>query len=186
MEPNLYKRCAPVGVDVSIGKLQEDLFIELTQEGWEHYNSYPRVYLINKGTDKEPMNYFDEEYSGVLFDDTMTVNSFFIAADERTYDGTQGVWKQDVSMIVQEQLDKLYSEGNDRMDEQLVNQIRQAIKARNWDMRLKGVVTGVEKVFKKFNIDYKGMATTDVGNYCVIRIDFTLLYDNTKYSNPIR
>jgi hypothetical protein len=183
-----FLRRDPVGVDVTINKIQRDLFFDLTERGFTHYDAFPRIYLVDDGKNKTPMNFFDDEYKGVLFNDKMTVNSYFIADKERTFDPKELIYKHDVSLIFQAQLNKikLFGEDKSRKDEAFINEIRLSIKKRNWEKRLTGIVTGVENVFSKFKINYDKMNLNDIGTFCIVRFDFELLYDNTIKSNPVR
>ena len=186
----LITRTQPVGVDVTIGRLQRDLFIELTNIWNRDYESFPRIYKNHKGDDVLPEWCKENgEYTGdLLFDDTKTVNSFWVVDDDRTYDHKKYVFTHNAAMIVQAKLDKLYKDCKDksRLDEKIVDDVRRAIKATYWTSRYKEAITGIDKIYSDFKISDKKKYFYNMSNFCTVRFNFVLLYDNTLQSNPLK
>lgn len=180
----LIEKDCPVGVDRVIAKLQKDLFIELIEAGWRDYESYPRVYINKKGDDMIPEHYKGNgEYSGsILIDDTRTVNSFFIADDIRTYDPKKFKWTQNVAFIIQANVERLYKERKtkNRPDEEMITDVRLAVKKKFWEERMSGIITGVDKVYSGLKISYDKKYFDNMSKFCIARFNFTLLYDNVE------
>lgn len=181
------KEC-PVGLDAVIQVLQRDLFIDLTKRfGWRDYDSFPRIYLNKRGNDTIPETYLNSgEYKEVLFNDKKTANSFFLADDKRTYDPVKFIWRQDVALIVQANLDKLKPKVKGRADEEVINDIRLAIKKKIWEERLDSVITGVDKVYSSLKLSYDRKYFDNMSNFLIVRVNFNLIYTNTEKTLPLR
>lgn len=178
----LVEKNCPVGVDAVISKMQRDLFIELTKNfGWKNYESYHRAYKNKKGDDLLPEAYTEKgEYKEVLFDDTKTVTSFFLVDDQRTYDSTSFCYTQEISIIYQARLEKLFCEVKHRADEELIDNIRLAIKKKNWDVQLFEIITEVDKVYDSLKIGYDKKAFDNMGDFAMARFNFRVVYTNTE------
>ena len=177
----LFQRPDPKGIDFGIQKLQSDLFIELVKKGWADYDSYDRAYRNKKGDDKIPEAYLKNgNYKEMLFNDEETVTSFFLSDEKRTYDLDKVLWSQGVSIIFQANLAKLYPDIDHRGDEEMINQITLAIKKTFWDNRLTETITGFEKVYDSLKLSYNNKEFDDMGNFCIIRFNFKMIYSNTE------
>lgn len=176
----LFKRLNPKGIDVVIDTLQRDLFIELTKKfGWKQYDCYDRAYRNRKGADKLPEVCTDgEEYKEVLFDDKLTVTSFFLAEESRRYNSEKFTYEQGVSMIFQANLSNLFPTVKHRPDEELIDNVIKAINNKFWENRLVEVVTGIEKVYESLKVNIDQEYVNDMGGYAMARFNFKMLYTN--------
>lgn len=174
----LYEKECTVGVDAVIGKLAKDLFLELLNSaGWRDYDSFPRIYLNKRGDDTIPEQYLGcGEYKEVLFNDTKTVNSFFMADEKAQYDDKEFIYTQDAAFIVQANLKKLYPKITTRADEELINDVRKAIWSKRWDMRLTKTITGVDNVYASLKLKADRKYFDNIGSFCIARFNFTLKY----------
>ena len=177
----LFQRENPKGIDAGIDILQRDLFVELVKQGWKNYDSYDRAYRNTKGADKIPEVYVgNNEYKEVLMDDRLIASSFFLTDDKRTYDYEKLLWTQDISIIFQCNIAKLYPNVVHQPDEEMINTIRLAIKAKYWDNRLEEIITGFEKVYDSLKISYSNKDFTDMADYSIARFNFKMVYSNTE------
>lgn len=170
----------PVGLDLVIDKRQWQLFkiLELC-DGWRNYDSWARAYRNRKGDELLPEVVIGNgEYREVLFDDKETVNSFFLVGEKRLYNYENGTYEQDLSIIFQARLDKLYPKVCGQADEELINTVRIAIKKMFWDNRLVNIITGVDNVYSGLNVKYDKKYYDNMSGYCVVRFDFKVLYTN--------
>lgn len=177
------------GIDAVINELQRDLFLELTAKfGWRDYQSYYRVNRNRKGSDLIPEIYTGNgNYREVLFDDKCAVSSFFLVDLSRTYDPKKFVWAQDMSMIFQANLEKLFPDIKDyRPDEEMIDNIRLAIKKKFWGPRLKAVYTGIDKCYEGLKISGDRKYMDDMGKFAVCRFDFGMIYTDTIKTQPIK
>jgi len=175
----LFQRTCPKGIDFGIHILQKELFIELTKLGWADYDSYDRAYRNKKGDDKLPEVYLkDGEYREVLFNDKETVTSFFLADEKRSFDIKENLFTQGISIIFQANLDKLLPNVTNRADEEMINQITQALKKKFWGNRLVEVITGYERVYDSLKVSYPNKEYDDMGSFCIARFNFKMLYLN--------
>lgn len=185
----LIQRTNPEGIDIVIGKLQNDLFLELTNtHGWTNYESYDRAYRNKKGEDTLPEVYTKKgDYEEVLFNDKFTVTSFFLADEKRTLTAKESKFEQGASFIVQANLKKLFPAMVHRGDEEMIDDVIKSIKRRFWDERLADVITGVDNVYTTLKIGNKKKYWDDISYYAIARFNFRLLYTNTKCSTePIK
>lgn len=184
----LFHRHDPKGIDYGIHELQKELFIELTKDaGWKDYDSYDRAYKNNKGSDKIPEVYIGKgEYKEVLYTDKETVTSFFLTDDKRTYDYEKYLWTQNVSIIFQANLSKLYPNVKHQADEEMIDTVRNAIKKKYWDNRLIEIITGIEKVYDSLKLSYDKKDFADMGNLGIARFNFKMFYSNEKHVQFIK
>jgi len=177
----LFHRDDPKGIDLGIIEVQKELFIELSNRGWINYDSFDRAYRNKKGADKIPEVYTGKgEYKEVLIDDKKTVTSFFLADDKRTYDFKECLYSQGISIIFQANTKKLYPDVLHQPDEELIDTIRKAIKAKYWENRLVQITTGFEKVYDSLKLSYNNKDFADMGDFNIARFDFKMLYSNTN------
>lgn len=180
------KKC-PEGIDVVIDKIQSDLFTQLIKYGWRDYRSYHRAYK-NKNQKSVVPEVYDQrgEYIEVLFDDTFAVTSFFLAADKRNYDDTKFVFTQDVSMIFQANVKKLFPSILHRADEEMIDSIRRSINAKGWEAKFDAVTTGFEKVYADLKLDSEKAPLDDMGDFAIAKFDFKMIYTNTEKINALK
>lgn len=174
----LNRKTNPVGVDLVIDKFQTDLYNELTKNvNWAGYESYHRVYRNEKGGDTLPEAYTTKgNYKEVLFDDRKSVSSFFLTEERRTYDNATGYYTQDLSVVFQGKLDKLYPSIVTRADEEMIQEIIFAIDRSYWRNRLKEVVTGIDNVYESLKLSTDKKHTDDMSNYSLCRFNFEITY----------
>jgi len=176
----LVQRIDPRGIDFGIQQIQSELFSELIKRGWVDYHSFDRAYRNTKGADKIPEVYTkDGNYKEALYDDRKAVTSFFLSDEKRTYDYQQFMWTQNVSIIFQANLSKLFPTIKHRADEEMINQITLAMKAQKWDNRLIEIITGFEKVYDSLKLSYNNKEFNDMGNACIARFNFKMIFSNT-------
>lgn len=180
----LVQRVNPVGIDKIIDELQSDLFIELTNNfGWTNYESFDRAYRNKKKEDTLAEVYLQNgEYKEVLFNDNQTVTSFFLADERRAFTASGSKFEQDVCVIFQANLKKLFPLLTNRGDEEMIDNIYKAIKNKHWDERLTEVITGVDRVYESLKISYNKKYFDDMSYFSIARFNFKLLYTNTKCS----
>ena len=177
----LFQRDCPQGIDAGIDILQKDLFIALVKSNWTDYDSYDRAYRNIRGSDKIPEVYKGKgEYKEVLINDNETVTSFFLTDEKRTYDYEKYLWEQNISIIFQANLSKLYPNIVHRADEEMINTIRLAIKSKYWDNRVTEIITGFEKVYDSLKLSYDKKDFTDMGQYSIVRFNFKMTYSNSE------
>jgi hypothetical protein len=177
----LFQRENPKGIDQGIDILQRDLFIELVKQGWTSYDSYDRAYRNTRGSDKIPEIYIgNNEYLEVLMNDKRTATSFFLSDDKRTYDYEKLLWTQNISMIFQCNISKLYPDVLHQPDEEMINTIRLAIKSKYWDNRLSEIITGFENVYDSLKLSYNKKDFTDMADFSIARFNFQMVYSNTE------
>ncbi len=178
----LFQRDCPKGIDFGIHEFQRDLFVELTKRGWINYDSYDRVYKNKRGDEKIPEAYVGKgDYEEVLFNDKKTVTSFFIVDDKRTFDhDNKELIYQDVSIVFQGNVKKMYPRIEHRADEEMINEIRLAINKKFWDNRLTEIITGIEKVYDSLKVSYNKKDYNDMSDFCIVRFNFKMTYSNTE------
>lgn len=184
----LYQRENPKGIDFAIHDLQRELFIELIKKfDWRNYDSYDRVYKNSKGKDVIPEAYVGNgDYKEVLYNDKVAITSFFLVEDKRTYDYEKFLFTQNVSIIFQSDLEKLFPQVKHQPDEEMVDEIRRAIKKRYWENRLTEIITGVDKVYESLKLSYSKKDFADMGNYGIARFNFKMYYSNEPKAKFIK
>ena len=178
----LFQRENPQGIDFAIHDLQRELFIELIKNfDWRDYDSYDRAYKNSRGSDVIPEVYIGKgEYKEVLYNDKKAITSFFLVDDKRTYDYEKFLFTQNVSIIFQSNLSKLFPLVKHQPDEEMIDEIRRAIKKRYWENRLTEVITGVDKVYESLKLSYSKKDFADMYNYGIARFNFQMIYSNTE------
>lgn len=172
------RKANPVGIDYVIDELQLKLSDQLLYiTDWAGYESYHRAYKNKKNGDTVPEIYItDENHKDVLFDNKKKVSSFFLSEDERGYDVNTGLFTQDISLIFQAQLNKIYPLVTTRADEEMIQDIILGINKAGWKNRLKKITTGVDNVYKSLDISGERKYLDDMGNRFVCRFDFNVQY----------
>lgn len=178
---SIVAKISPVGIDVIINNIQADVFSFLTTqiaEPWTNYESYPRVYKNAKGDNVNPEHYKgNKEYEEVLFNDKFNATSFFLTDDNRTVN-EQEIYSQDVSIVFQGQLDKLYPAIPHRADEEMHNDINSAIRNK-FRKYITGITTGVSNVYSDLSIDTERINLDDMSFDHVVKVDLTIPYELT-------
>lgn len=180
------KKC-PEGIDLVVDRAQSELFVQLIKFGWRNYKSYHRAYKNKIGKSVVPEVYDQNgDYIEVLFDDTFSATSFFIVDDKRYYDSDVFTITQDVSMIFQANVKKLFPAIKHRADEEMIDQVRRSIKRANWDVRFTGVTTGFDKVYEALKMPTDKAPLDDMGDFAIAKFDFKMIYTNTDKTSPLK
>jgi len=169
---SLQTKTNPVGVDIPIQSLQEDLFNEL---GWTNYEAYGRAYVNISEGDTIPEVFKDgKEYLEVMYDDTVNASSFFVINSDVDYDEVANV---SVDLIFQVNLAELYPNIEHRADEEMHLDVIQVIKNNFYGFNFDGFTTRIEDVYSGFDLkdDYK--ETTDMESFHVVRFRLNLNYE---------
>lgn len=181
------------GVDVVIENLQQKTFPNLLGlwEGGIVYTSYPRANKNYKGDNIIPEVSLDKkDYKEVLNDDKISVGSFFLTNDARTYDEELNQFKQSISIIFQADLVKLYAKSH-RADEEFNMDVMRVLKKEN--VYIVGDIvlsTGVDAVYSDLTLtgDLKNSINlTDISQFHVVKATFDVLYreDCVKTFAPV-
>ncbi len=170
------------GVDVVIEQLQQYTFPNLLGF-WEAgitYTSYPRANKTYRKDDILPIVALDKkDYRNVLKDDKVEVNSFFLADDNRVYNEETRQFKQNISIIFQCDLVKLYAQTN-RADEEFNMDIMRVLRKEN--LYIVGDITmteGIDAVYSALTItgELKNIVNkTDTSQFHVLKVSFDVLY----------
>ena len=88
-------------------------------------------------------------------------------------------------MIVQANLNNLFK-GCGRADEEMIDNVRRAIKRKLWDVYLEKIITGVDKVYDSLKIGYDKKYFDDISNFSIVRFNFKIYYTNTDKTQAIR
>ncbi len=176
---SLLQKISPVGIDVSIDKIQLELFNHLTNiSSWIDYESYPRAYKNPMEENKIPEVAINEkDYQEVLFDDKFRVTSFFLTEDNASAN-TDGVFNQRVSIIFQAVLSDLYPLiTTHRADAEMLSDIMSAFENTNYNAI--NIITGVDNVYSDLDLRNRlkeHINLTDMSQFHVLRIDFEVQY----------
>lgn len=172
----------PKGIDFIIDSLQKKTFTELTAVGgigWTDYESYHRAYKNPQSGSTIPEIYTTSgNYLEVLFDDTFSATSFVLSEDSRTKIDHE-VYAQDISIIFQAQLDKLYPSIDHRADEEMHADIVTAINAAGFQKDITEVTTGVSNVYSELSLtgDLSSLVSLDdMSFFHVVKVDLTITY----------
>lgn len=173
---SLVKKTLPVGIDIVIDGLQEELYTGLTAKGWTDYESYPRTYKNETKEGLIPETYTDKgEYKEVYFDDKFNATSFWIAEDVKTQDNDPR-FKVNIKVIFQVKLNKLYPTITHRADEEMHKDIS-SILGNSYvvDRYNTKITTGIKKIYNDEGlISTKGFE--DMSNYHVVKFDIGVDY----------
>jgi hypothetical protein len=118
------------GVDKAIHVLQERTYANLLGFWVDgiSYTMYPRANKNYKNGSTIPEISLDsKDYKETLYDDNVAINSFFLCDDQSTYQNENNQIVQDVSIIFQADLKKLYGDA-ERLDEVFNTDVLQVFK----------------------------------------------------------
>lgn len=179
---SLVLKTSPVGIDAVINRLQNAMYSYLTTEiGWTNYESYPRAYVNPKEGGTIPENYIGNgEYKEVLFDDKFNVTSFFISDESRDYSNDEGQFVQDVSIVFQGNLKKLYATIAHRADEEMHKDLYNSLLESVTESELTGMVTGIDNVYSALSLPdgFKDrIKLDDMSYFHVVKIDLSIPFD---------
>ena len=179
----------PVGIDIVIDKIQQRTFANLTAPGigWTDYESYHRAYKNPREKNSViPEVYTSNgDYTEVLFDDNFNVTSFFLVNDKRTL-SKEFSWEQDISIIYQAKLNKIYPNTPHRADEEMHVDIINSIRNAHFEDNMKSITTGINNVYSELKIQDRikeCVRLDDMSFFHVVKVDLTVFYTCEVYSN---
>ena len=170
------------GIDKSIDVFQKYLYEKLSNQ-FGTWNCYPRVYKNKIHRDNKTVVTAQHEennnYTNVLFNDKVNMQSFFIRDSENTPLKQLLSATTSVSLIMQCNLDSIYSNEKNRTDERLKEDIV-SISRSFADWQLVNIVDGIENVYREFYND--DLQWSNIEPRHVVRFEYDLLY---SYKNCI-
>lgn len=170
----LIKRQSLTGIDNIIDLFATKMYkVLVTDKPSALINVYPRIY-INESTDKKneaEHSYNKKDYTRLLFDDRIDLQSFFICGDEII---NEGLVNRDVSLVVSANLNTLFSDKNERQDEFLNALIKKATSHTKSYFKLKKVNFELKDVYREFDKDY--LQNSNIQPRCILRFDFDVKY----------
>ena len=169
----LIQKINPVGVDEVIDMYQTYLWGKMSFNNWQ---MLPRVYT-NETTDGLIAEYYegDVDYSGVFYDDTFNISSFFFRSSN--IEPVDGYFECNISLIFQCDLDSLYPSINHRADEEFNNSILRYsynFKARR-EFEFINAQFGIDDVYREFKRDQ--IKYSDMQERYVCRYNFRARYE---------
>jgi hypothetical protein len=165
----IIQKTNPVGLDAEVQRLQTNLYNTL---GWSNYISYPLVYKTESEYGIRPeLNIDGKNYKEVLYNDKQNATSFFISDDITDYNKTRTV---NVSLIVQGNAKKLYPMIDHYADNEMQEDLIEAIRRTNSGFVLNTIERGIANVYREF--DKELIKYSDIAPKHVIRFNFTISY----------
>lgn len=170
------------GIDIAINGLQQIYYSKLLAF-WNTnstYTMYPRANKNYKENDIRPEVSLDQkDYDSSLYNDKVSVNSFFLGADNRVYEYSNSQFRQNISLIFQADLVKLYG-SNERLDEVFNSDVMRVISVDNVYMVGDITITeGIDNVYSDltFSTDFKDkIKHSDISNRHVVKFSFDVIY----------
>lgn len=156
----IYTKYRPVGIDVWIQDMQQDLY-DYLQDVWQltadEYNCYGRVYRNRKDSGYVPEVFTNNnDYKELLLDDSVTVHSFFGIGSNITIDNYKSQ-TADVHLVFFINLAKIKPQMA-RADVEARRDVLEMLKYEMHQFIMKSEVTGVERVLQ----EYPGLSKTDM------------------------
>jgi hypothetical protein len=178
------------GVDKVIHVLQQRTYENLLgfwAEGIT-FTMYPRANKNFKNDSTIPEISLDSKnYKETFYDDKVAVNSFFLVDDQSTYQNDNNQIVQDVSIIFQADLVKLYGDA-ERVDEVFNSDVLQVFKnVKRFIYSDIERITGFDSVYSDFSLNAdlrEKIQFSDISNRHILRLDFSIRYD-FKCDSPI-
>ena len=171
------------GVDKAIHVIQERTYANLLGfwvDGTS-YTMYPRANKNYKNGSTIPEISLDsKDYKETLYDDNVAINSFFLCDDQSTYQNENNQIVQDVSIIFQADLKKLYGDA-ERLDEVFNTDVLQVFKDVKRFIYSDIVrVTGLDNVYSDLSLTSElkeKIQFSDISNRHILKLDFSIRYD---------
>jgi hypothetical protein len=178
---SLILKTEPVGIDCTIDRFQKLIYNALSTSFNGEWDCYPRIYKT-KAKDLRGNEYFKPEYSSgkygdykeVLFNDKVSITSFFLVSDEVDVDN--GITTTQVDIIFASDLVKALNIKNHREDEEFIVMLTKQFKKTmisTWD--LQRIIKGVDNVYQEF--ERSNVAWSDIQNRNVVRFSFRVNYE---------
>ncbi len=170
------------GIDIVIEELQQSTFPKLLGF-WDPLTTYTSFPRANKnlvdGSVVPQVSADQKDYEQVLTNDKVFINSFFLIDDVRNYDEELRQIKQNISIIFQADLKKLYGQTN-RADEQFNMDVLRVFQKENvfivGDIEL---TEGIDNVYSDLSITGKLKEIVDLHDMSqlhVLKLSFDVLY----------
>lgn len=179
----LVTKTSPVGIDISIQKMQSYLYDALLTK-WNlsdsSLNGYGRAYRNATQDGYTPEVYVgNNEYNEVYYDDRLS-GSYFFGIGEEIKNTTKAV-TADVFIIFMVNLDKV-KPGSNRNDEEVHIDVQTLVTRLFYGFTFTGLVTGIDNVFKDYSgwKRSKGIKFTDTHPQHCFRLNFKLIYNPFK------
>jgi hypothetical protein len=152
------------------------------------FTMYPRANKNFKNDSTIPEISLDSKnYKETFYDDKVAVNSFFLVDDQSTYQNDNNQIVQDVSIIFQADLVKLYGDA-ERVDEVFNSDVLQVFKnVKRFIYSDIERITGFDSVYSDFTLNAdlrEKIQFSDISNRHILRLDFSIRYD-FKCDSPI-
>jgi hypothetical protein len=151
----LFLKETATGVDIPIQQLQQRLHSKLLKQ-WSiddsKYKAYGRVYRNQKDDGFVPEAYIGRnEYTDSLFDDRVSVVSFFDVEDRRSYEAAEVTVNVDLTFCLR--ITDLKKGIAHRADEEVINDAALLCRNLPFGFTLTEIITGIDSVFKGYDID---------------------------------
>lgn len=174
-----------IGIDIPIQKFQTVLYNKI-KTIWPvddtSFNMYGRAYRNQAAKGYQPEVYAGNgEYNDSYFNDTLKGSAFFgVSSPEKVIKGDATA---QVFVIFMVNLD-LIKPGATRNDEEARNDMQQAAPDGMGGFFITGVITGIDQVFKEYNID--NIKFRDMHPWHCFRLNFNLTYNiyDCAYTQP--
>jgi len=169
----LIQKTNPINEDVAIAIIQEQLYLNLTSNGVNSYESFERVY-VTKGV---PEWYIGNgNYKEVYFDNRFDLTSFFLLGNDKV-EVEENFFEVDLAIIFQAKLNAIFPLITHRADSELHDLIKRSLDYSKTDFDLVNIVTGVENVYSGLTFD-NSQYLDDVSHYHLVRFNLKLRYAN--------
>ena len=174
------------GIDTPIQRLQTVIFNRmLTVWGIDGttYQAYGRAYRNKTKDGYRPEVYTGGiDYTPVMYDDTLSALSFFGTTDPETVENS--IVTSNVALIFCIDLSKC-KPGNQRLDEQAINDVRTLIDRNGNNFKVKGTIRDADHIFNMYSGAWKKDMIDRVTRHpkLCFRIDLTTHFNSTLNFN---
>ena len=181
------------GIDTVVEALQQKFYAQLLGY-WDLasvYTMYPRANKIFKDDQIKPeISLSNSENLPTLYDDKVSVNSFFLRSDSNVWQDANHQIKSTLSIIFQADLDALYGD-TERVDEVFNMDVLRILKKEQ--KYITGDITfvvGVDNVYNDLTLtgEFKDkIKHSDIGKRHVVKFTFDVLYnlDCSRTAAPV-
>lgn len=172
-----YLKPSVTGIDIHIQKLQQELYPQIlglwpVNDG--NFNLYGRAYRNQKDSGYVPEVYNGSgEYQDSYFNDTLKGSAFF-GLGEIGKATKEGDITAMVYLIFMVNINAV-KPGTTRNDEEVRIDMARICLQRVYGFFLSGIVTGIDQVFKEYNI--KSIKFRDMQPWHCFRLNFNITYN---------
>ena len=155
------------GIDVTIQKVQEDLYSYLSSDWSGILNAYGRVYknidhdanqglVISREYIPEWYNASEDDYEDVYYDDNGSATMCFIVSDQDTTEDSI-VYNTSVKVVFMVDLGKIYSCDSERLDSKAHRDAVEALRnISHAQYDITGIDKGIDTVYNGFDVSKIG------------------------------